>query len=46
MGKYRLANKEFGDWGEQIAVDYLINNNIKILGRNILIGTIHCQMSL
>ena len=35
MGKFRLANKELGDWGEQIAVDYLIGNNIKIVGRNI-----------
>ena len=35
MGKYRLANKEFGDWGEQIAVDYLISNKIKVIGRNI-----------
>jgi len=35
MKKYRLANKEFGDCGEQIAVDYLISNNIKVIGRNI-----------
>jgi len=35
MEKYRLANKDFGDWGEQIAVDYLISNNIKVIGRNI-----------
>lgn len=35
MGKIRLANKELGGWGEQIAVDYLISNNIKIVGRNI-----------
>jgi len=35
MKKYRLANKEFGDWGEQIAVDYLISNKIKVIGRNI-----------
>ena len=35
MRKFRLANKELGGWGEQIAVDYLIGNNIKIIGRNI-----------
>lgn len=35
MEKFHLANKEFGDWGEQIAVDYLIDQNVKIIGRNI-----------
>jgi putative endonuclease len=35
MGNFRLANKELGDWGEQIAVEYLISNNIKVIGRNI-----------
>ena len=35
MEKFRLANKELGDWGEQIAVDYLISNKIKVIGRNI-----------
>ena len=38
MERFRLANKELGDWGEQIAVDYLISNNIKIIGRNIRTG--------
>jgi len=35
MEKFRFSNKELGDWGEQIAVDYLISNNIKVVGRNI-----------
>ncbi len=35
MEKFHLTNKEFGDWGEQIAVDYLIDHNVKIIGRNI-----------
>ena len=35
MEKFRFSNKELGDWGEQIAVDYLISNNIKVIGRNI-----------
>jgi len=35
MGKFRLTKKDLGDWGEQIAVDYLISNNIKIVDRNI-----------
>ena len=38
MEKYRLANKEFGDWGEQVAVDFLIRNNINVIGRNIRTG--------
>lgn len=35
MEKFHLTNKEFGDWGEQIAVDYLNDHNVKIIGRNI-----------
>ena len=35
MEKFRFTNKELGDWGEQIAVDYLISNKIKVIGRNI-----------
>lgn len=35
MENFHLANKELGDWGEQIAVDYLISNNIKVIGQNI-----------
>ena len=35
MEKIHLANKELGNWGEQIAVDYLQNHNVKIVGRNI-----------
>ena len=35
MGIYNLANKELGEWGEQIAVDYLNNHSVKIVGRNI-----------
>ena len=35
MEKFRFSNKELGDWGEQIAVDYLISNNIKVIGQNI-----------
>ncbi len=35
MEKFHLANKELGDWGEQIAVDYLTDHNVKIVGRNI-----------
>ena len=35
MEKLRFSNKELGDWGEQIAVDYLISNNIKVIGQNI-----------
>ncbi len=38
MEKFRLANKELGDWGEQIAVDYLISKNVKVIGRNIRTG--------
>ena len=34
-GNIYLANKEIGDWGEQVAVDYLHDNNVKIVGRNI-----------
>jgi len=34
-GNINLANKEIGDWGEQVAVDYLHDNNVKIVGRNI-----------
>ena len=35
MEKFRLTNKELGEWGEQIAVDYLNKHNVKIIGRNI-----------
>ena len=35
MGNINLANKEIGDWGEQIAADYLHNHNVKIVDRNI-----------
>ena len=35
MKKIKLTNKEIGDWGEQVAVDYLHNHNVKIIGRNI-----------
>jgi putative endonuclease len=35
MEKIHLASKELGNWGEQIAVDYLQNHNVKIVGRNI-----------
>jgi len=35
MEKFHLANKELGDWGEQIAVDYLTDHDVKIVGRNI-----------
>lgn len=35
MEKFHLTNKEFGDWGEQIAVDYLNDHNVRIIGRNI-----------
>jgi len=35
MGKIYLTNKELGNRGEQIAVDYLHNHNVKIIGRNI-----------
>ena len=35
MAKFHISNKKFGDWGEQIAVDYLNQNNVKIIGRNI-----------
>jgi len=38
MENFHLANKELGDWGEQIAVDYLISNKIKVIGRNIRTG--------
>ncbi len=33
MGKINLTNKEIGDWGEQVAVDYLHNHNVKIIAR-------------
>lgn len=35
MGNLHLANKKFGEWGEQIAADYLNNHNVKIIDRNI-----------
>ena len=35
MGNINLANKEIGDWGEQIAADYLHNHYVKIVGRYI-----------
>jgi len=35
MGNFHLSNREFGEWGEQIAVDYLNNHNVKIVDRNI-----------
>jgi putative endonuclease len=35
MEKFHLTNKELGEWGEQIAVDYLNKHNIRIIGRNI-----------
>ena len=35
MENINLANKEIGNWGEQIAADYLHNHNVKIVGRNI-----------
>ena len=35
MDIFHLANKGLGAWGEQIAVDYLHNHNVKIIDRNI-----------
>jgi len=35
MGNFHLANRELGEWGEQIAVDYLNNHDVKIIDRNI-----------
>jgi len=35
MGNFHLANRELGEWGEQIAIDYLNNHNVKIVDRNI-----------
>ena len=35
MGNFHLANRELGEWGERIAVDYLNNHNVKIVDRNI-----------
>jgi len=35
MGNFHLSNREIGEWGEQIAVDFLNNHNVKIVDRNI-----------
>ena len=35
MEIFHLANRELGEWGEQIAIDYLNNHNVKIVDRNI-----------
>jgi len=35
MGNLHLANRKFGEWGEQIAADYLNNHNVEIIDRNI-----------
>lgn len=35
MIKKNPSNREFGDYGEQIAVDFLLRNNVEIVDRNI-----------